>query len=162
VEGGHVLLDADVLTERPVEGASRDRALEAGPPPTGVRAAAGLACAGQQPPLSCHEPQELALGRFSSAADAAPDRLAHADGVSSSAGPSAGIWSTGTPAGTWSTLADSGSVAPRDAVSSGMSSTLSGPMLSASGGARSARASSSGSDSAITGSVSGVSWSASA
>src|SRR5256885_2262517 len=76
VEGGHVLLDADVLTERPVEGASRDRSLEAGPPPTGVRATAGLACAGQQPPLSCHEPQELALGRFSSAADAAPDRLA--------------------------------------------------------------------------------------
>src|ERR671934_447910 len=97
VERCQFWFDQDVAPQRPPEGTPGDGALEAGKAPARVRAAPLLRAGRDEPPLLRDEPQKLALRRLPAAADAAPDRLGHAVGDSSSAPPSG---SSGMPAGT--------------------------------------------------------------
>src|ERR671934_2266724 len=97
VERCQFWFDQDVPLQRPAEGPPRDGALETGEAAARVGAAPRLRTGRDEPPLFRDEPQELALRRLPAAADAAPDRLGHALGDSSSAPPSG---SSGMPAGT--------------------------------------------------------------
>jgi len=100
VEGCQFLLDPEGLTERAVEGAPRDRPLEAREPTARVGPPSGFGRAEDETSVLGDEAKELALSGLPPAAHAAPDRLPHAAGGVSSTSSEAGDCSTGIPAGT--------------------------------------------------------------
>src|SRR2546421_8749988 len=82
VERCQFRFDSDVPSERPVESPPRRRSLEAREPAAGIGASPRLIHARHELPIPRREAQELALRRLPAAADATPDRLAHAVGAS--------------------------------------------------------------------------------
>src|SRR5262245_57612808 len=97
VERCQFWFDLHVPPQRTVERPTRERPLEAGEAAASVRPAPSRLFAWHEAAVPRDEPQELALWRLASAADAAPDRPGHAAGVSSLVSCSG---STGIPAGT--------------------------------------------------------------